>query len=185
MEVVCCVYAQLEFPGSNVFEQLQDALLGLVVVIGAANVVEHILPEFFDSLFWVTVGREEQRRVVAKKDTVDVDADEDADFADILQLFAQLEVAAGTKIANHGMEDVEVGHCGGDAVELVHQPRLDIVEKLGAHRLGVLCASPFEVPQKRIRETFCLYLRFAKTLNANEKAHGYTVSISAFSCIKY
>lgn len=39
--------------------------------------------------------------------------------------------------------------------------------------------------KKRIRETFCLYLRFAKTLNANKKAHGYTVSISAFSCIKY
>ena len=64
---------------------------------------------------------------------VDVDADEDADFADILQLLAQFEVAAGTKIANHGMEDVEVGHGGGDAMEFVHQPRLDIVEKLGAH----------------------------------------------------
>ena len=31
------------------------------------------------------------------------------------------------------MEDVEVGHGGGDAVELFHQSRLDIVEKLGAH----------------------------------------------------
>jgi len=75
-----------------------------------------------------------------------------SDFADILQLLAQFEVAAGTKIANHGMEDVEIGHCGGDAVELVHQPRLDIVEKLGAHRLGVWGASPFERSQKRIRE---------------------------------
>jgi hypothetical protein len=32
------------------------------------------------------------------------------------------------------VEDVEVGHIGGDAVELVHQRRLDIIEKLGAHK---------------------------------------------------
>ena len=32
------------------------------------------------------------------------------------------------------MEDVEVGHCGGDAVELVQQRRIDVVEKLGAHK---------------------------------------------------
>ena len=54
------------------------------------------------------------------------------------------------------MEDVEVGHGGGDAVELVQQLRLDIVERLGAHRLGVWGASPFELSQKRIRESFCL-----------------------------
>ena len=84
---------------------------------------------------------------------VDIDADEDADFADILQLLAQFEVAAGTKIANHGMEDVEVGHCGGDTVELVHQPRLDIIEKLGAHNglaFGALRLSSCQ--KKRIRE---------------------------------
>ena len=54
------------------------------------------------------------------------------------------------------MEDVEVGHGGGDAVELVQQLRLDIVERLGAHRLGVWGASPFKQKQKRIRESFCL-----------------------------
>ena len=64
---------------------------------------------------------------------VDIDADEDADFADLLQLFAQFEVAAGTKISNHGMKDVEVGHSRGDAVEFVHQPRLGIIEELGTH----------------------------------------------------
>lgn len=32
------------------------------------------------------------------------------------------------------MEDVEVGHCGGNAVELVQQRRVNIVEKLGAHK---------------------------------------------------
>ena len=31
------------------------------------------------------------------------------------------------------MEDVEVGHRGGDAMELVHQRRLNIVEEFGAH----------------------------------------------------
>ena len=39
-----------------------------------------------------------------------------------------------TEIANHGMEVVEARHCGGDAVELVQHRRIDIVEKLGAHK---------------------------------------------------
>jgi hypothetical protein len=34
-------------------------------------------------------------------------------------------------------------------VEFVHQPRLGIVEELGAHRLGVLGASPFRASQKK------------------------------------
>ena len=46
------------------------------------------------------------------------------------------------------MEDVEVGHCGSDAVELVQQRRIDIVEKLGAHRLGVFGALPFDEHHK-------------------------------------
>ena len=32
------------------------------------------------------------------------------------------------------MKDIEVGHCRGDAVELIHQLRLDIIEKLGTHK---------------------------------------------------
>ena len=75
---------------------------------------------------------------------------------------------------------LKVGHGGGDAVKLVHQPRLDIVEKLGAHRLGVWGASPFELSQKRIRELLSEWRLWTACIT-NEKAHGYTVSISAFS----
>ena len=113
---------------------------------------------------------------------VDIDADEDADFADILQLLAQFEVAAGTKIANHGMEDVEVGHGGGDAVELVHQSRLDIVEKLGAHDGLAFGALRLSSGHKKESVNFCLDLRFAKTLTTNKKAHGYAVSV-LLSCV--
>ena len=45
--------------------------------------------------------------------------------------------------------------------------------------------SAFQSITKRIRETFCLYLRFGKTLTTNKKAHGYTVSISAFLRSKF
>ena len=67
------------------------------------------------------------------EEVVDIDADENPYLGDIFQFLAQFEVAAGTKIANHGMKDVEVGHCGSDAVELVHQPRLGIIEEFGTH----------------------------------------------------
>ena len=74
---------------------------------------------------------------------------------DVIQFFAQLEVAAGTKIANNGVEDVEVGHIGGDAVELVHQRRLDIIEKLGAHKAQRLWRFAFQREQKEIRVLNC------------------------------
>ena len=48
-------------------------------------------------------------------------------------ILSQFDLTRTTKIANYSMEDVEVGHCCGDAVELVHQRRLDIVEEFGAH----------------------------------------------------
>ena len=64
---------------------------------------------------------------------VDVDAGEDADFADLLQLLAQFEVAAGTKIADHSVEKVEVGHRPGDAAELADERRIGVVEEFGAH----------------------------------------------------
>lgn len=51
----------------------------------------------------------------------------------MLQHGAQPEIAAGTKIADHGMEDVEVGHRRCYALELGQQRSLYIVEELGAH----------------------------------------------------
>lgn len=67
------------------------------------------------------------------EEVVDIDAYKDAYLPHMFQLFAQFEVAAAAEIANHGMKYVEVGHSRGDAAELVHQRRLYIVEKLGAH----------------------------------------------------
>ena len=67
------------------------------------------------------------------EEIVDIDANENPYLGDIFQFLAQFEVAAGTKISNHGMKDVEVGHSRGDAVEFVHQPRLGIIEELGTH----------------------------------------------------
>ena len=67
------------------------------------------------------------------EEIVDIDADENPYLGDLFQFLAQFEVATGTKIANHGMKDVEVGHGRGDAVELVHQSRLGIIEELGTH----------------------------------------------------
>ena len=74
------------------------------------------------------------------------------------------------------MKDVEVGHCGSDAVEFVHQPRLGIVEELGAHKAWRV--RRFACPRHHKKSVnFCLDLRFAKTLTTNKKAHGYTVSV--------
>jgi hypothetical protein len=115
------------------------------------------------------------------EDVVDIDAYEDADLPHPFQFLTQFEVTAGTKIANHGMEDVEVGHFRGEAVEFVHQRRPNIVEELGAHDVSRLALRLSETSQKR-SVNFCLDLRFAKTLTTNKKAHGFTVSI-LLSCV--
>ena len=151
VEVFGGMDAQLQTSFGDVGAELADALIHIGSVFRLIDIAEEILAILFETRLPVAEKQFAGGLRLSEK-IVDVDADEDADFADILQLLAQFEVAAGTKIANHGMEDVEVGHGGGDTVELVHQPRLDIVEKLGAHRLGVWGASPFERSQKRIRE---------------------------------
>jgi hypothetical protein len=70
------------------------------------------------------------------------------------------------------MKDVEVGHGRGDAVELVHQPRLGIIEEFGTHYgLAFRALRPSNGSQKE-SVNFCLDLRFAKTLTTNKKAHG-------------
>ena len=83
------------------------------------------------------------------EDIADIDADEDADLLYSFQFLTQFEVSAGTKIANHGMKDVEVGHFRGDAVEFVHQRRPNIVEELGAHDVSRLALRLSETSQKR------------------------------------
>ena len=117
----------------DVLAELQDALLHLLAVVRP--------PHIFEKGFGILLQRglvvaEEHTSCVLRltEEVVDVDAYQDAHLLDTLQLAAQLEIARRTKIANHGVEDVEVGHCRGDAVELVHQRRVDVVEKLGTHK---------------------------------------------------
>ena len=68
------------------------------------------------------------------------------------------------------MENVEVGHCGGDAVELVQQRRIDIVEKLGAHKARRLKRFAFQNNEKSVN--FCLNGGSGLPISQNEKAHG-------------
>ena len=86
------------------------------------------------------------------EEIVDIDADKNLDFLCGIQLLPQFEISGRTKIANYGVENVEVGHCRGDAVELVHQRRLDIVEKLGAHKAWRYWRFAFQTLQKSNRE---------------------------------
>ena len=116
----------------DVGAKLADAFIHFGSVFRLIDIAEEILAILFETRLFVA-EKQFAGGLRLSEEVVDIDADEDADLADILQLLAQFEVAAGTKIANYGVEDVEVGHCEGDAVELVHQPCLDIIEKLGAH----------------------------------------------------
>ena len=100
--------------------------------------MKRLLAILLHHLGWMTVCVEEQFSVVVTEDIVNIDADKDTNLLDIVQFLAQFEVTGRTKIANNGVENVEVGHIGSDAVEFVHQRRLYIIEKLGAHdTLGV------------------------------------------------
>ena len=96
------------------------------------DITKEVLAILFKGRFFVLEKKLTSELRLAEE-IVDIDADEDAYLGDIFQFLAQFEVAAGTKIANHGMKDVEVGHSRGDAVELVHQPRTGIIEELGTH----------------------------------------------------
>ena len=114
------------------------------------------------------------------EDVIDIDADEDADLPYSFQFLTQFEVSAGTKIANHGMKNVEVSHFRGDAVEFVHQRRPNIVEELGAHDVSRSALRLSETSQKR-SVNFCLDGGSGLPISPlNKKAHGYTVNISAF-----
>jgi hypothetical protein len=97
------------------------------------DITKEILAVLFQS--HLLVAKEELASCLRlPEEIVDIDTDENFDFLCGIQLLSQFEIPGRTKIANYSMENVEVGHCRGDAVELVHQRRLDIVEKLGAHK---------------------------------------------------
>lgn len=114
-------------------EHQHDAMFGVGIIVCFADVSNQLLAILLYHFCRMTVGCEEHLGVMMAENIVDIDADKDAYLLYFLQLLTQLEIAAGTKIANYGMEDVEVGHRGGDAVELVQQRRLYIVEEFSAH----------------------------------------------------
>ena len=127
------MYTKLQFARGYVVEHLYYPVFGVGIIVCFADVGNQLLAILLYHFCRMAVGCEEHLGVMMAENIVDIDADKDTYLVYIFQLLTQLEIAAGTKIANHGMEDVEVGHGGGDAVEFVHQPRLDIVEKLAAH----------------------------------------------------
>ena len=116
----------------DVFAELPYAVVYLCVVIGLFHVAQKSLGILLYRGIAVTEEQLARRLRLAEK-IVDINADKDAYLFYVLQLLPQFEIARRTEIANYGMEDVEVGHCCGDAVELVHQRRLYIVEEFGAH----------------------------------------------------
>ena len=124
--------SQLQAVVGNIVAELSDAFVYLAIIFGFF----HIAQERFGILLQrcLLIAKEYTSSCLRpKEEIVDIDADKDTYLVYILQLLTQFEITAGTKIANYGMKDVEVGHCCGDAVELVHQRRLDIVEEFGDH----------------------------------------------------
>ena len=115
------------------FEHLHDAMLGVGIIVCITDVIDQLLEILLYHFSRMSVGSEEHLGIVMTEYVIDIDANEDAYLIDMLQLLAKFEIARRTKKANYGMEDVEVGHRCSDTVELVQQPRLYIVEKLGAH----------------------------------------------------
>ena len=61
---------------------------------------------------------------------------------------------------------------------------ISILSYILAMMIGVLGGLPFQASQKKESVNYCLRLRFAKTLNTNKKAHGYTVSVSLSCSVK-
>ena len=114
-------------------KHLHDAMLGVGIIVCFTDVGNQLLTILLHHFTRMAVGCEEHLGVMVAENIVDIDAYKDTYLFYVLQLLAQFEITARTKIANYGMEYVEVGHCCGDAVELVHQRRLYIVEEFGAH----------------------------------------------------
>ena len=125
--------SQLQAVVGNIVAELSDAFVHLAVIFGFF----HSAQERHGILLQrgLLIAKEYATSCLRlKEEIVDIDAYKDAYLFYVVQLLTQFEITAGTKIANYGMKDVEVGHCCGDAVELVHQRRLDIVEEFGAHK---------------------------------------------------
>ena len=153
-------------------KHLHDAMLGVGIIVCFANVGNQLLAILLHHFARMAVGCEEHLGIMVAENIVDIDTYKDTYLFHVLQLLTQFEITAGTKIANHGMEDVEVGHCSGDAVELVHQSRLDIVEEFGAHKAWRVARFAFQNSKNKKSVNFCLDGGSGLPIIANEKAHG-------------
>ena len=166
------MYPELQLARGYVVEHLYYPVFSVGIIVSFADVGNQLLAILLHHFARMAVGSKEHLGIMVAENIVDIDTYKDTYLFYVLQLLAQFEITAGTKIANYGMKDVEVGHCCGDAVELVHQRRLDIVEEFSAHKAWRIGASPFKASQTKNRETFCLKSRFWTTCITNEKAHG-------------
>ena len=128
------MYPKLQLARGYVVEHLYYPVFSVGIIVCFADVGNQLLAILLHHFARMAVSSEEHLGIMMTKYIVDIDADEDSYLFYVFKFLAQFEIAARTKIANYGMEDVEVGHCSGDAVELVHQRRLDIIEEFGAHK---------------------------------------------------
>ena len=142
------MYSQLQTSISDILTKLTDSFINFRGILRLIHIAKEVFTILFETHFFIAKEQLSCGLRLTKK-IVDIDSNENPYLGDIFQFLAQFEVSAGTKIANHGMENVEVGHCRGDAVELVHQRRLNIIEELGTHDVSRLAFCFSETSQKK------------------------------------
>ncbi len=143
------MYPKLQLARGYVVEHLYYPVFSVGIIVCFADVGNQLLAILLHHFGRMAVGCEEHLGVMMSENIVDIDAYEDAYLFYVFQFLAQFEITARTKIANYSMKDVEVGHCCGDSVELVHQRRLDIVEEFGAHKAWRVVRFAFQNNTKR------------------------------------
>ena len=144
------MYPELQLARGYVVEHLYYPVFSVGIIVCFANVGNQLLAILLHHFARMAVGCEEHLGVMVAENIVDIDAYKDTYLFYVVQLLTQFEITAGTKIANYGMKDVEVGHCCGDAVELVHQRRLYIVEEFGAHKAWRIVRLAFQYIIKKL-----------------------------------
>ena len=165
------MYPELQLARGYVVEHLYYPVFSVGIIVCFADVGNQLLAILLHHFARMAVGCEEHLGIMMAKYIVDIDADKDTYLFYVLQLLTQFEITAGTKIANYGMKDVEVGHCCGDAVELVHQRRLDIVEEFGAHKAWRVVRFAFQNITKSYPCNSLLYPRIYWTTYYQTRKH--------------
>ena len=127
------MYPELQLARGYVVKHLNYPVFSVGIIVCFADIGNQLLAILLHHLARMAVGCEEHLWIMMTENIVDIDTYKDVYLFHVFQLLPQFEIARRTEIANYGMKDVEVGHCCGDAVELVHQRRIYIVEEFGAH----------------------------------------------------